>query len=63
MKRKHLGDRSRYILIISALLLLVNVTMGIFLINLSRGALITQIEGRMLRIGNDVFRIIVVVSA
>lgn len=52
MKRRHFGDRSRYIIIVSLFLIMLNITLGIILINLSKKALITQIEGRMLDITN-----------
>lgn len=52
MKKPQLGERSHYIIIISLFLILVNFTLGIFMIYLSREAMITQIQGRMLDIAN-----------
>ena len=52
MKKPQLGERSHYIIIISLFLILVNLTLGIFMIYLSREAMITQIQGRMLDIAN-----------
>ena len=52
MKKKHFGEHSRYIFIFSIFLIVLNVTLGIILINLSRNAIITQIEGRMLDVAN-----------
>ena len=52
MKKRPFRERSRYIIIISILLILVNATLGVFLIKLSQEAIITQIEGRMLDIAN-----------
>ena len=52
MNKKHFGERSGYIIIISIFLLLVNVTLGVIMINLSSKAITAQIEGRMLDIAN-----------
>lgn len=52
MKKKHIGERPRYIIIVSAFLIVLNVTLGVFLISLSKSALTTQIEDRMLDISN-----------
>lgn len=52
MKKLKIGERSSYLIIISVFLILVNVTLGVFLISLSQRALTAQIEGRMLDIAN-----------
>lgn len=52
MKKRQFGERSRNFIVISVLLILVNLTLGVFLIRLSQEALITQIEGRMLDVSN-----------
>lgn len=52
MKKGKLGQRSRIIIIISLLLLIVNVTLGFFLTRQSNAALISQIQGRMLDLAN-----------
>ncbi len=52
MKKRKFGERSGYIMIVSVFLILLNVTLGVIMINFSKKALITQIEGRMLDITN-----------
>lgn len=52
MKKRKFGELSRYIIIISIFLILVNLVLGLFLINQSQDAIIYQIEGRMLDIAN-----------
>lgn len=52
MKRRKFGERSGYIVMVSAFLIMLNVVLGVFMINRSQKAIITQIEGRMLDITN-----------
>ncbi len=52
MKKKKFGERSGYIMIVSIFLIVLNIVLGVFLINRSQKAIITQIEGRMLDITN-----------
>ncbi|MBR2280538.1 MAG: diguanylate cyclase [Ruminococcus sp.] len=52
MKRRKFGERSGYIIIVSVFLIMLNVVLGVFMINRSQKAIITQIEGRMLDITN-----------
>ena len=52
MKRRRFGERSGYIVIVSAFLIMLNVVLGVFMINRSQKAIIIQIEGRMLDITN-----------
>ena len=52
MKRRRFGERSGYIVMVSAFLIMLNVVLGVFMINRSQKAIITQIEGRMLDITN-----------
>ena len=52
MKRRRCGERSGYIVMVSAFLIMLNVVLGVFMINRSQKAIITQIEGRMLDITN-----------
>ena len=52
MKKGKLGQRSRNIIIVSLLLLLVNISLSFFLTSQSNHALTSQIRGRMLDIAN-----------
>ena len=52
MKKVKFGMRSAYLILASVFLILVNLTLGLVLTNVSQKALIAQIEGRMLDIAN-----------
>lgn len=52
MKKRKFTERSRYIIIISLFLVIVNVTLGFFLSYQSNKALTSIIQGRMLDVSN-----------